>query len=202
MSEELRVDDPFYISPSESPTAVLVSPPLNGDNYGSWLRTITMALRAKNKVGFVDGSIEKPGEDKEKEVSRYNSYSGGGNNSNRKVKYHCDHCDKDGHSTERCYKIIGYHPKHSEFSNLSTKSANKTSLAAVIQEQYDKLLAMLSSGNIHHNSNLAGPINEEDDWTREYPGGALLLSGITDGFDSGRAILFRPLALEACPSFL
>ncbi|KAF7131949.1 hypothetical protein RHSIM_Rhsim09G0112600 [Rhododendron simsii] len=391
MSEELRVDDPFYISPSDSPTAVLVSPPLNGDNYGSWLRAITMALRAKNKVGFVDGSIEKPGADKEKEVSRwercndlvaswilnsvsdeirssilyahtaraiwidlsdrflqsnapqiyqlkqsisalkqeelsvsayftklkslwdelnslqvfqpctcgsgkffserlqqdrameflqglhdrfgplrsqillmeplpnaakiyslvrqeekqqeiqslstpipdaaalnittrsnnynsnrlmdgrnshntgggnrphpgsgnrsysgdgnsfhsgggnrsnlgggnrtytgggsnssgsgYNSYSGGGNNSNRKVKYHCDHCDKDGHSTERCYKIIGYPPKRSEFSNLSTKSVNKTSPAVVTQEQYDKLLAMLSSGNIHHNSNLAG----------------------------------------------
>ncbi|XP_058188627.1 uncharacterized protein LOC131306420 isoform X1 [Rhododendron vialii] len=99
----------------------------------------------------------------------YNSYSSGGNNSNRKVKYHCDHCDKDGHSTERCYKIIGYPPKRSEFSNLSTKSVNKTSPAVVTQEQYDKLLAMLSSGNIHHNSNLAGPINEEDDWTGEYP---------------------------------
>ncbi|KAF7143763.1 hypothetical protein RHSIM_Rhsim05G0166600 [Rhododendron simsii] len=88
--------------------------------------------------------------------SGYNSYSGSGNNSNRKVKYHCDHCDKDGHSTERCYKIIGYPPKRSEFSNLSTKSANKTSPAVVTQEQYDKLLAMLYSGNIHHNSNLAG----------------------------------------------
>ncbi|KAF7154323.1 hypothetical protein RHSIM_Rhsim01G0035500 [Rhododendron simsii] len=272
----------------------MVSPPLNGDNYGSWLRAITMALRAKNKVGFVDGSIEKPGEDKEKEVSRwercndlvaswilncvsdeirssilyahtaraiwidlsdqflqsnapqiyqlkrsisalkqeelsisayftklkslwdelnslqafqpcggncphpssgsrpysgdgnsfysgggnrsnpsdgnctytaggcnssgggYNSYSGGGNNSNHKVKYHCDHCDKDGPSTERCYKIIGYPPKRSEFSNLSTKFVNKTSPVVVTQEQYDKSLAMLSSGNIHHNSNLAG----------------------------------------------
>ncbi|KAF7116042.1 hypothetical protein RHSIM_RhsimUnG0039800 [Rhododendron simsii] len=49
----------------------MVSPPLNGDNYGSWLCAITMALRAKNKVGFVDGSIEKLGEDKEKEVSRW-----------------------------------------------------------------------------------------------------------------------------------
>ncbi|XP_058216497.1 uncharacterized protein LOC131327378 [Rhododendron vialii] len=99
----------------------------------------------------------------------YNSYFGGGNNSNRKVKHHCDHCDKDGHSTKRCYKTIGYPPKRSEFSNLSNKSANKTSPAVVTQEQYDKLLAMLSSVNIHHNSNLAGPINEEDDWTGEYP---------------------------------
>ncbi|KAI8571335.1 hypothetical protein RHMOL_Rhmol01G0111800 [Rhododendron molle] len=75
-----------------------------------------------------------------------NSYSGGGNNSNRKVKYHCDHCGKDGHSTESCNKIIGYPPKRSEFSNLSTKSGNKTILAVVTQEQYDKLLAMFSSG--------------------------------------------------------
>ncbi|KAA8547424.1 hypothetical protein F0562_003712 [Nyssa sinensis] len=37
-------DDPFSIHHSNNPTAVLVSPPLNGDNYGSWLRAITMAF--------------------------------------------------------------------------------------------------------------------------------------------------------------
>ncbi|KAH7857695.1 hypothetical protein Vadar_015479 [Vaccinium darrowii] len=356
-SEGLRVDDPFYISPFDSPSAALISPPLNGDNYGSWVRAMTMALRAKNKLGFVDGSVQQPGENEVKEKSKWercndlvaswilnsvsddirssilyahtaraiwidlserflqsnapqiyqlkqsisalkqedlsvsayftklkslwdelnslqtfppctcgsgklfserlqqdrameflqdaaalnstarsrnnnsnrlmdgrnnhntnggnrphpgsgnrsyaseghslysgggsrshldggnrpynaggnnssggghNSYSGGRNNSNRKVKYHCEHCDTDGHTKERCYKIIGYPPKRLEFSNFSAKAKNKTIPAVVTQEQYDNLLAMLSSGKINHSSNLAGPINEEDDWTGEY----------------------------------
>ncbi|XP_058215717.1 uncharacterized protein LOC131326844 [Rhododendron vialii] len=53
-------NDPFFIPHSDSPTAVLVTPLLSGDNYGTWLRAMTMALRAKNKLGFVDGSIEMP----------------------------------------------------------------------------------------------------------------------------------------------
>ena len=32
---------------------VLVSPLLNGDNYASWSRSMTIALSVKNKLGFV-----------------------------------------------------------------------------------------------------------------------------------------------------
>ncbi|XP_059669240.1 uncharacterized protein LOC132314384 [Cornus florida] len=53
-------DDPFIIHHSDNPTAILVSPLLSGDNYGTWCRAMTMALRAKNKFGFVDGSIQTP----------------------------------------------------------------------------------------------------------------------------------------------
>ncbi|GAV79932.1 UBN2_3 domain-containing protein [Cephalotus follicularis] len=31
--------------------------PLNGDNYGTWMRAMKMTIRAKNKLGFVDGTI-------------------------------------------------------------------------------------------------------------------------------------------------
>lgn len=41
-------------------TTVRVIPLLTGDNYGSWSRAVTMALRAKNKLGFVDGSLPTP----------------------------------------------------------------------------------------------------------------------------------------------
>ncbi|KAH9652494.1 protein kinase domain-containing protein [Citrus sinensis] len=58
-------DDVFLVHPSDSPTAVLVSPLLTGDNYGTWVRAMTMALRAKNKLGFVDGTISKPDEDED-----------------------------------------------------------------------------------------------------------------------------------------
>ncbi|KAM7482085.1 hypothetical protein LguiB_006668 [Lonicera macranthoides] len=54
--------DPYDIHHSDSPSTVLVSPLLTGDNYGSWSRAVTMALRAKNKLGFVDGPLPIPKE--------------------------------------------------------------------------------------------------------------------------------------------
>lgn len=53
-------ENPFFILHSDNPAAVLVSPPLNGDNYSTWVRAMRMALRAKNKLGFVTGEISKP----------------------------------------------------------------------------------------------------------------------------------------------
>ncbi|KAF8389294.1 hypothetical protein HHK36_025987 [Tetracentron sinense] len=52
--------DPYTIHHSDSPRAMLVSPVLSGDNYGTWICAITMALRVKNKLGFVDGTLSKP----------------------------------------------------------------------------------------------------------------------------------------------
>lgn len=57
------LEDPscqYYLHHAESPGHVLVSQPLSGDNYPSWSRTMLRALSAKNKKGFVDGSISEP----------------------------------------------------------------------------------------------------------------------------------------------
>ncbi|RVW96822.1 putative mitochondrial protein [Vitis vinifera] len=35
---------------------VLVSKPLNGDNYSTWCRAMTISLNAKSKLGFIDGT--------------------------------------------------------------------------------------------------------------------------------------------------
>jgi hypothetical protein len=52
--------DPLAIHHSDNPATVLVTPLLTVDNYGSWSRAVTMALRAKNKFGFVDGTLTSP----------------------------------------------------------------------------------------------------------------------------------------------
>ncbi|KAI9174714.1 hypothetical protein LWI28_021768 [Acer negundo] len=57
--------DPFLIYHSDNPTAVLVSPVLSGDNYGTRSSAITMALRGKNKLGFVGGTLIKPSIEKD-----------------------------------------------------------------------------------------------------------------------------------------
>lgn len=51
---------PYYLHPSDNPGTVLVSQLLTGDNYPTWRRAIRMALSAKNKMGFVNGTILKP----------------------------------------------------------------------------------------------------------------------------------------------
>lgn len=38
---------------------------LNGDNYCTWARSMKIALRAKTKLGFVDGTIKKPASNSE-----------------------------------------------------------------------------------------------------------------------------------------
>ena len=50
----------FHLHHSDHPGIVLVTKPLNGDNYGTWNRSMSIALSAKNKTGFIDGSIQKP----------------------------------------------------------------------------------------------------------------------------------------------
>ena len=39
---------------------MLVSQPLTPDNYNTWSRAMIGALKAKNKLSFVDGTFKKP----------------------------------------------------------------------------------------------------------------------------------------------
>ena len=52
--------DPFYLHSSDHPGISLVTKPLNGGNYATWSRSMSIALSTKNKTGFVDDSIDKP----------------------------------------------------------------------------------------------------------------------------------------------
>ncbi|KAH9672059.1 retrotran gag 3 domain-containing protein [Citrus sinensis] len=54
------VSSPYFLHSSDHPGAILVSNVLTGDNYSTWKRSMKMALNAKNKLGFIDGSIQKP----------------------------------------------------------------------------------------------------------------------------------------------
>lgn len=51
---------PYYIHPSDNPGMRLVSDKFDGNGYGDWKRSMIISLSAKNKLGFVDGSIVKP----------------------------------------------------------------------------------------------------------------------------------------------
>lgn len=62
-SNSIKVD-PDTIHHADSPFSILVQPLLTRDSYGSSSRSVTMAFRAKSKLGFVNGTYPIP-EDKD-----------------------------------------------------------------------------------------------------------------------------------------
>ncbi|GKV29747.1 hypothetical protein SLEP1_g38646 [Rubroshorea leprosula] len=57
---EANPSSPFYLHHSAGPGTTLVTQLMTGNNYPTWSRAITMAFEAKNKLGFVDGTIPEP----------------------------------------------------------------------------------------------------------------------------------------------
>lgn len=57
----LTPSSPYYLGSSDNPGTPLVAAVLNGENYRTWSRSMKTALRAKMKLGFIDGTITKPG---------------------------------------------------------------------------------------------------------------------------------------------
>jgi hypothetical protein len=61
------ISNPYFTHHADHPGLVLVSKPLNGDNYSTWKRAMNLALNSKNKLGFVNDSIKAPSEETDPE---------------------------------------------------------------------------------------------------------------------------------------
>ena len=53
-------NSPYFLHNVDHLNLVLVSHPLTGCNYNTWSRAMWMTINAKNKLGFMDGSIPQP----------------------------------------------------------------------------------------------------------------------------------------------
>ncbi|XP_060206641.1 uncharacterized protein LOC132634400 [Lycium barbarum] len=58
--EVFNTSYPFFISPSDSSGTLLLNTVFDGKSFGGWKRAMWIALTAKNKVGFIDGSTPEP----------------------------------------------------------------------------------------------------------------------------------------------
>ncbi|QHO44758.1 uncharacterized protein DS421_6g173460 [Arachis hypogaea] len=54
------IPNAYTLHLSDHPWLILVSQPLQEDNYASWCRSMRLALSGKRKIGFIDGSLPKP----------------------------------------------------------------------------------------------------------------------------------------------
>lgn len=61
MAVNTNFNDPLYVHSSETPGTNLINDQLIGvENYFIWSRAMLIALRAKNKIGLIDGSCRRP----------------------------------------------------------------------------------------------------------------------------------------------
>ncbi|GAU16422.1 hypothetical protein TSUD_117710 [Trifolium subterraneum] len=137
--------NPYFLHPNENPGLILVNPPLSGSNYHSWSRAMTMALKSKNKLRFVNGSLPRPHDDDhdslawdrcntmiiswltnavEAEISHSQSNRGrgsrgGGRSSGGRGKGNklCTFCGQTNHIVDDCWKKYGYPPHMQHLQN-------------------------------------------------------------------------------------
>ena len=53
---------PYYLAPADNPATSISPVVLTGENYAEWALELENALRAKRKIGFVNGSLKIPDE--------------------------------------------------------------------------------------------------------------------------------------------
>ncbi|XP_074363338.1 uncharacterized protein LOC141703800 [Apium graveolens] len=56
----INYNDPYFLSSGDNPRQQLGNLLLNGDNFINWSRGVKLALGAKNKLGFIDGTLSMP----------------------------------------------------------------------------------------------------------------------------------------------
>lgn len=59
-SSASTVITPYKLHPSDNPGVLITAVILRGDNYSEWATEFWNSLQAKQKIGFLDGSIVKP----------------------------------------------------------------------------------------------------------------------------------------------
>ncbi|XP_076927295.1 uncharacterized protein LOC143590814 [Bidens hawaiensis] len=61
---KLDASNPLYLHASDSSTMTIISFKLKGtENYSMWANAMKLALQVKNKLGFVNGTCERPTDD-------------------------------------------------------------------------------------------------------------------------------------------
>nr|KYP69418.1 hypothetical protein KK1_008608 [Cajanus cajan] len=54
------LSSPYHVSSSDNPSFLIVPNVLEGPNYHHWSHSFRMSLISKNKISFIDGTIEAP----------------------------------------------------------------------------------------------------------------------------------------------
>lgn len=62
---DINTSSPYYLHPSDNLGALITYVLLKGDNYTEWATELSNSIQAKQKLGFINGTIPKPASDPE-----------------------------------------------------------------------------------------------------------------------------------------
>jgi len=65
---------PCFLHPSEGPGAMITAMIFDGKNYELWEKAMTMALRAKSKLAFINGTLKRPAAREDEDFSEYDTW--------------------------------------------------------------------------------------------------------------------------------
>lgn len=63
VNSAISYNDPYFLSSNDNSNAQLGHIVSNSNNYVNYSCSVSLALGAKNKLGFVDGSLLRPSDD-------------------------------------------------------------------------------------------------------------------------------------------
>ncbi|GJT95000.1 retrovirus-related pol polyprotein from transposon TNT 1-94 [Tanacetum coccineum] len=168
-ARKLIYGDELYLHPNDSSITNFVTIKLKGtENYNVWSCAMTLALQTKKKIESHRGSSSSSLGNKP-QVSAFVAKSYNNNNNNRKNTKNpnliCSNpnCGLNGHTVDKCYKIVGY-PKHikkkwanntnqrgnnniSSNNSVASSSEGTNGLPQFTPEHIQQLLNMVNSKN-------------------------------------------------------
>lgn len=62
--DHIDFDDPLFVHPSDNSITTIITIKLTGnENYRLWRSSMLRSLKARNKLGFIDGTLKNPTDD-------------------------------------------------------------------------------------------------------------------------------------------
>ncbi|GJY99268.1 ribonuclease H-like domain-containing protein [Tanacetum coccineum] len=148
---KLDISYPLHLHPNDTTTLTVVSIKLKGiENYQVWSCAMLLALECKNKIGFIDGSCKRSNEN---EVLGKQPIGGFG--------LVCDNYGFNGHTIDRCFKIIGYpadfgkKKSDQNFKKQSVSNNNsvgKSLFSGFTDEQMATLISLIKDNKVGKNA--------------------------------------------------
>jgi len=65
---------PYFLHPADGPRVIITAVIFDGKNYEQWERVVMTALRAKNKIALIDGSLARPAPKEDEEFSECHAW--------------------------------------------------------------------------------------------------------------------------------
>ena len=70
----IELHSPYYLHPAEGPRVMITAVIFDEQNYDLWERVVRTALKAKNKLRFIDGMLERPNEQEDEEFTECHAW--------------------------------------------------------------------------------------------------------------------------------